>query len=247
MVADHRRKRCFAGPGGRNVSDADLISYHPDKYRLLISQNLANRSGLLPFHSRPLGLLGLRKFLTVGRLRSHGHAEDAEIRFHPARDAGKAQCGGAQRRLSRDLSGIRRAKGRRTVRAVQPVRRALLPKPLPAAQQHPGLVAPDRGRPAQGSLSGQPGDQHLPRDLRPHLSAGPAVRRQLRHRTIRPRHRHHRRGREIHHRHRLAGRLGRWPCPVPGTRRKHRHRRCRSGRSGGGGFAAQDGVPGHHL
>ena len=52
------------------------------------------------------------------------------------------------------------------------------------------------------------GDQHLARDLRPDLPAGPAVRRQLRHRAVGPRHGHHRRGREVHHRHRLGAGLG---------------------------------------
>ncbi len=42
--------------------------------------------------------------------------------------------------------------------------------------------------------------QQLPRDLRPHLPAGPAVRGQLRHREG-LRQRHHRRGRALHHRH----------------------------------------------
>ena len=66
----------------------------------------------------------------------------------------------------------------------------------------------------RGGLRGQPGHQHLPRDLRPHLPAGPAVRRQLRDRAVRPRHRHHRRGREIHHRHRLGEGLGQADPPA---------------------------------
>ncbi len=47
------------------------------------------------------------------------------------------------------------------------------------------------------------------RDLRPHLPAGPAVRRQLRDRILRSRRGHHRLGREVHHRHRLGRGLGR--------------------------------------
>ncbi len=49
---------------------------------------------------------------------------------------------------------------------------------------------------------------NMPGDLRPHLPAGSPLRRQLRHRAIRPRHRDHRRDREISHRHRLGERLG---------------------------------------
>ncbi len=52
----------------------------------------------------------------------------------------------------------------------------------PLQQQHPGLAEADRRGPARGSLRDRRGDQHLPRDLRPRLPAGPAVRRQLRHR-----------------------------------------------------------------
>ena len=95
----------------------------------------------------------------------------------------------------------------RAVQPLQPVRRAVLPGALPAAEQHPGLAEADRRRPARGSLRGQQRHQQLPRNLRPHLPAGPAVRRQLRHREG-LRERHHRRGRALHHRHRLRTRLG---------------------------------------
>ena len=60
----------------------------------------------------------------------------------------------------------------------------------------------------RGGLRAVRRDQQHARDLRPHLPAGPAVRRQLRHRAVGPRHGHHRRGREIHHRHRLGSGLG---------------------------------------
>ena len=92
--------------------------------------------------------------------------------------------------------------------ALLAVRRALLPVALPAAQQHPRLADADRRGAAARGLRAQPGHQHLPRDLRAHLPAGPALRGQLRHRAVGPRHRHHRRGGEVHHRHRLGGGLG---------------------------------------
>ena len=96
----------------------------------------------------------------------------------------KAGAEAARAGLSRDLRRIRRGeKAERAGRALQPVRCALLPDALPAAQQHPRLAASDRRGAAPGSLRAEPGDQHLPRDLRPDLPAGPAVRRQLRDRA----------------------------------------------------------------
>ena len=93
------------------------------------------------------------------------------------------------------------------VQPLQPMRRAVLLDPLPAAQQHPRLAEADRRGPAGGSVRGQLGDQQLSRDLRPHLPAGPALRGQLRHREG-VRERHDRRGREIHHRHGVREWLG---------------------------------------
>ena len=80
--------------------------------------------------------------------------------------------------------------------ALRAVRRAVLPGPLPAAQQHPRLAAADRGGSARGGLRAVLGHQQHARDLRPDLPAGPAVRGQLRHRAVGPRHGHDRRGRE---------------------------------------------------
>ena len=77
---------------------------------------------------------------------------------------------------------IRTPPSPRAVQPVQPVRRALLPSALPAAEQHPGLAEADRRGPARRSLRGPQRHQQFPRNLRPHLPAGPAVRRQLRHR-----------------------------------------------------------------
>ena len=77
----------------------------------------------------------------------------------------------------------------------------------PLQQQHPGLAEADRRGPAGGGLRGHRRHQHLPRDLRPHLPAGPPLRGQLRHREG-LRERHHRRGREVHQRHRLGEGLG---------------------------------------
>jgi len=49
---------------------------------------------------------------------------------------------------------------------------------------------------------------NMPEICRAHLPAGSPLRRRLRHRAIRPPARHHRRGRTLHHRHRLGARLG---------------------------------------
>ena len=79
---------------------------------------------------------------------------------------------------------------------------------LPAPQQHPRLAEADGRRPPRGGLRDVLRDQQLAGDLRPHLPAGPAVRRQLRDRAVRPRHRDDRLDREVHHRHGLGARLG---------------------------------------
>ncbi len=75
-----------------------------------------------------------------------------------------------------------------------------------------------------------PGHQRHARDLRPHLPAGPAVRRQLRHRAVGPRHRDHRRRRALPDRQGLGDGLGpaarrrratatsRWGSSAPGPR-----------------------------
>ena len=78
----------------------------------------------------------------------------------------------------------------------------------PLSEQYPGLAEADGGRPARRGLRTRASDQQHAGDLRAHLSAGPAVRRQLRHRAVGPWHGHHRRRREIHHRHRLGEGLG---------------------------------------
>ena len=102
-----------------------------------------------------------------------------------ARQAGGAR---AQGRLPRDLRPLHRQNAGRAGLALLAVRRAVLSDPLPAAQQHPRLAADDRRGPAAGGLRAFPGDQLHARDLRPHLPAGPAVRGQLRHRAVGPRH-----------------------------------------------------------
>ena len=112
------------------------------------------------------------------------------------------------RRFRRDLRPLRARAGGRAGLALRAVRRAVLPGPLPAAQQHPRLAAAGRRGAARGGLRAVLGHQQHARDLRPDLPAGPAVRGQLRHRAVGPRLGHHRRGREVHHRHRLRSRLG---------------------------------------
>ena len=72
------------------------------------------------------------------------------------------------------------AKAREQARKVQPMRSALLPDPLSAAQQHSGLAEAHCSRAPSGSVRDQLGDERLPRDLRADLPPGPAVRRQLR-------------------------------------------------------------------
>jgi glutamate synthase (NADPH/NADH) small chain len=71
--------------------------------------------------------------------------------------------------------------------------------------------------------------QHHARDLRPHLPAGPAVRRQLRHRVFRPRHRHHRRVEKYITDTAWEGRLGRAARPRRAHRPVGRHHRRGSG------------------
>jgi hypothetical protein len=90
------------------------------------------------------------------RTRSHGHAKDAQIRHPRARDARETRCGIPIRGFPRNLSRIRRCQGQGTGQPLQPMRRALLPEPLPAAQQHPRLAAPDRrGRTQEAYLRSQ--------------------------------------------------------------------------------------------
>ena len=101
-----------------------------------------------------------------------------------------------KRGLRRDLWPVLARAGDRAGIALRAVRRAVLPGPLPAAQQHPRLAAADRRGPPRGGLRAVLGDQQHAGDLRPHLPAGPAVRGQLRHRAVRARHGDHRRGRE---------------------------------------------------
>ncbi len=124
-----------------------------------------------------------------------------------AAPARKARCRRPPPGFRRDLPRLRHAAGRAQSSRCSPVRRAVLLGPLPALQQHPRLAEADRGGPAGGGLRGQLGDQQLPRDLRPHLPAGPALRGQLRHREG-LRERHHRRGRALHHRQRVGAGLG---------------------------------------
>ena len=105
--------------------------------------------------------------------------------------------------------------------------RALLPVPLPAAQQHPRLAAARRRGAAGRGLRSLVRDQYVPRDLRPDLPAGPPVRRQLRHREVGPRHRHHRLCREVHHRHRVGAGLGQADPPAGRAPRKRGHQSAR--------------------
>ena len=90
----------------------------------------------------------------------------------------------AERRRDFDeiYAELRAREGGRAGGALLAMRRAVLSDPLPAAQQHPRLAEAHRRGPARGGLRALLGDQQLPGDLRPHLPAGPAVRRQLRHR-----------------------------------------------------------------
>ena len=102
------------------------------------------------------------------------------------------------------------------------------------------------GTPPRG-VGSQPGDQHLPRDLRSDLPAGPPVRGVLRHRAVRPWYRHHRCGREVHHRHGVGGRLDRACHAHDGTPRKRWHYRRRPRRPCGCGSPPPRGRAGDGL
>ena len=177
----------------------------------------------------------------------HGR-KDAEVRRHAAGHAGQARGGRAPRATStRSTRDYAREKA-----AEQAARCSQCG--VPFCQIHCPLHnnIPDwlkltaEGR-LRGGLRALLGDQQLPRDLRPHLPAGPAVRRQLRHREG-LRRGHHRLGREVHHRHRLGAGLGASRSePRRERRRERRHRRRRPGRPRRGRAAAPQGLPGHGL
>ena len=113
------------------------------------------------------------------------------------------------RGLRRDLPGVRRREGRGAgVRAARQCGVPYCQSHCPLHNNIPDWLRLTAEGRLQRGLRAQPGDQHLPRDLRPHLPAGPALRRQLRHRAVGPRHGDDRRGREVHHRHRLGARAG---------------------------------------
>ena len=137
-----------------------------------------------------------------------------------------------------------RREGRRTGRPLLAMRRAVLPGPLPAAQQHPRLAEAHRRGPAGGGLRALLGDQQLPRDLRPHLPAGPAVRRQLRDREgLRQRSPSARSRSYITD---TAWEQG-WVKPIQPRARARavgRHHRRRPGRPGRRRAAAPQGLPG---
>jgi hypothetical protein len=78
----------------------------------------------------------------------------------------------------------------------------------PAAQQYPDWLRLTAEGRLEEAYEVSPGHQHHAGDLRTHLPAGPAVRRHLRDRAVRPWHGDHRLGREIHHRHGVGRRLG---------------------------------------
>ncbi len=175
----------------------------------------------------------------------HGRA-DAEIRPDCAGEPGKARRRRPALRFRRDLPPLRPRAGRRPGQPLQPVRRAVLSGSLPAFQQHPRLAQAHRRRSPGGGLRGRFRHQQFPRDLRPHLPAGPALRGQLRHREG-VRERHHRRGRAPHHRYRLRQWLGEADPAGPRKGRKHRHRRRRPGRPRRRRGAASPRLPGARL
>ncbi len=110
-----------------------------------------------------------------------------------------------------------------------------------------GLAEADRGRPDRRGLRTLAIHQQHAGNLRPHLPAGPAVRGQLRHRAVRPRHCHHRRHRKIPDRHRMGARLGasaEGATRTPATRRRDRRGPRGFGR---GRTAPAQGLQGHGI
>ena len=129
----------------------------------------------------------------------------------PRQDPQKLPVEVRSQQFQRDLRPVRRAVGGRPVGALYLLRQPLLRVEVPGSQLHPQLAETGRrGQPLRGGGS-LPRDQFAARDLRPHLPAGPALRGRL-HAERRFRRRHHRLGREVHHRHRPRTRLA--PGPV---------------------------------
>ena len=149
----------------------------------------------------------------------HGRAH-AAIRPPAAADAGEAR---GRRRAARDFHEIyrefdRRAGGQRSPAAAASAACRSAQVHCPLHNNIPDwLKLTAEGRLEEAYEVSQR-HQQLPGDLRPHLPAGPAVRRQLRHREG-LRERHHRRGRALHHRHRLGAGLGEADPAARGARR----------------------------
>src|SRR5258708_38318243 len=90
----------------------------------------------------------------------HGRA-DAEIRRNASGNARQADTGRATARLWRNLRRVRSGKGGRAVVALLAMRRALLPGPLPVAQQYPGLAEAHRRKSARRGLRTLLADQQF--------------------------------------------------------------------------------------
>ena len=115
-------------------------------------------------------------------------------------------------------------------RALHGVRRAVLPQRLPAGQPHPGLERPRLPRPLARRDPPAARDEQLPRVHRPAVPG--AVRGRLRAGDPRGRRGHDQADRELDHRPRVGGGLGRAAAARARDRPQRRRRRRRPGGHG---------------
>ena len=148
------------------------------------------------------------------------------------------------RRAGERLPGVPRPAARRRAarpgRALHGVRRAVLPQRLPAGQPHPRLERPRLPRPLARRDRAAARDEQLPRVHRPPVPG--AVRGRLRPGDPRGRRGHHQADRELDHRPRVVGGLGRPAAAAAGDRPLGRRRR-RGPRGHGRRPAAAPGGP----
>ena len=133
-------------------------------------------------------------------------------------------------RFPRNPPRIHCRKGRRAGRALRPMRRAVLPDPLPAAEQHPRLAEAHGRGAAGGGLLGSAATNPMPEMCgricpQDRLCEGACVIEQ-----IRARRGDDRRGREVSDRNGVARRLGGADPPRARAQREHRHYRRRARR-----------------